>query len=586
MKIPYRNPIVHDTGKSNYPGPYELTDIALKKYNIEREKFGSTEILLPNGNHYTVKDYQYELPDGSIGMHFIPISDTGSVLNSKKEYVPGASLIDEFLREKMQLAKNDPIYAFINYFHPEQNKGDIKYLASKDKVEMGFTHLGGYYGQGYTTNAPMLYHSHRFGVDGSVDNTNYGYPANVQIISLQNVSQATLNKNFRYVDTCLNSGVMFPNKSPLGYMDSIFRVVDINTALMFYRDWIRFEGYLRTDDTWYTYCAAHKTVVTTVALNLPHNLKSFQEVYGNDEGKKLFEQFKLFYNNIIGPDPGFLPADETDFEPLWKKEGFTPVQINPFTKDEYFAYDKARRDRSLTHFTGKKPLKPDQATGWAPQSSAEVIFVFMQVYADMLDAGSIIASASILAFMDQIDQRMGISKAQYLLHAMPIINHLMIADASVNAAKDPDHYLQNAFTGLCLAFGGQPTDADGFQVEIKKVEAAKGIQDFEKLIESDPIPKVLAAWALLGVITEWNSIVKAGSISPTDAYIQMMESIQGYLEDARDMLVTQPDKIEFNTPPTTTHLLSNGMHKTNPFVTVKEVCTVVDFSEVQLKAKS
>ncbi|HRG80165.1 MAG TPA: hypothetical protein PL167_11165, partial [Cyclobacteriaceae bacterium] len=297
-------------------------------------------------------------------------------------------------------------------------------------------------------------------------------------------------------------------------------------------------------------------------------------------------QFKLFYSHIIGPDPGFLPADETDFEPLWKKEGFTPSQINPFTKDEYFAYDKARRDRSLAHFTGKKPLKPDQATGWAPQSSAEVIFVFMQVYADMLDAGSIIASASILAFMDQIDQRMGISKAQYLLHAMPIINHLMIADASVSAAKDPDHYLQNAFTGLCLAFGGQPTDADGFQVEIKKVEAAKGIQDFEQLIESDPIPKVLAAWALLGVITQWNSIIKAGSISPTDAYIHMMESVQGYLEDARDMLVTQPDKIEFNTPPTTTHLLSNGMHKTNPFITVKEVCTVVDFSEVQLKAKS
>ena len=64
----------------------------------------------------------------------------------------------------------------------------------------------------------------------------------------------------------------------------------------------------------------------------------------------------------------------------------------------------------------------------------------------------------------------------------------------------------------------------------------------------------------------------------------MMEGIQADLEKARDLLVTQPDKIQFNTPPTTTHLLSNGMHKTNPFVTVKEVCTVVDFSEVQLKA--
>jgi hypothetical protein len=55
-----------------------------------------------------------------------------------------------------------------------------------------------------------------------------------------------------------------------------------------------------------------------VALNLPHNLNSFQEVYGMREGKDLFEQFKLFYSNIIGPDPGFLVSDETDFEPLWK----------------------------------------------------------------------------------------------------------------------------------------------------------------------------------------------------------------------------------------------------------------------------
>ena len=585
MKIPYRNQIVHDTGKSNYPGPYELTDLALKRYNIAREKFGSTEILIPTGKNFTVKDYQYELPDGSIGMHFIPVSDAGSVLNSNNQYVSGASLIDEFLREVMQLTKDEPIYAFINYFHPEQNKGDIKYLASKDKVEMGFTHLGAYYGQGYTSNAPMLYHGHRFGVDGKFDNPNYGYPANVQIISLQNVPQATLNKNFRYVDTCLNNGVMFPNKSPLGYMDSMFRVVDINTALMFYRDWIMFEQYLRTDDTWYTYCAAHKTVITTVALNLPHNLKSFQEVYGIDEGKDLFDQFKLFYNNIIGPDPGFLATDETDFVPLWKMEGFTPSQISPFTRDEYFAYDKARRERSLNSFTGKKPLYPDQATGWAPQSSAEVIFVFMQVYADMLDAGSIITCASILAFMDQIDHRMGISKAQYLLHAMPIINYVMIADATVNAANDPDNYLKNTFTGLCLAFGGTPADALDFESEIKKVSVAKSLQDFEQLISTNPVAKVLAAWALMGVVSQWSSIVKAGSVAPVDAYVKMMESIHTDLEKVRDMVVTQPDRIQFNTPPTTTHLLSNGMHKTNPFITVKEVCTVVDFNDVQLKVK-
>lgn len=584
MKIPYRNPIVHDTDKSSFPGPYELTDLALKKYNVEREKFGSTEILIPSSS-FTVKDYQYKLPDGKIGMHFVPISDTGNVLNPKNENVPGSSVIDAFLRERMQLKEDEPIYAFVNYFHPEQNKGDIRFLATKtDKIEMGFTHLGGYYGQGYTTNAPMLYHGHRFGVDGSYDSKQYGYPANVQVISMEGVPQATLNKNFRYVDTCLNSGVMFPNKSAHAYMDSAqFRVIDINTALMFYRDWIKFEGYLRKDDSWYPYCAAHKTIVSTVALNLPHNLKSFQEVYGK-EGEDLFNRFKLFYNIIVGPDPGFLPADETDFEPLWKKEGLTSAQISPFTYDEYYAYDKARRARALKNFKGKRPLKPDQATCWAPQSSAEVIFVFMQVYSDMLDAGSIIASASILAFMKKIDARMGISKSQYLLHAMPIINRLMIADASMYAVKDPDNYLKNAFTQLCLAFNGNSADAANFEIEISKVRKAKSIKDFEQLIEQEPPSQVLAAWSLLDVINQWDAIVKAEPVTPIDAYVTLMESIQADLEKAREMLVTEPDKIQFNTPPTTTHLLSNGMHKTNPRITVKEVCTIIDSSEIQLKA--
>ncbi len=585
MKIPYRNPVVHDTGQSDYPGPYELTDLALKNYKIARDKFGSTEILLPNGTSFTVKDYQYKLPDGNIGMHFIPISDAGSVLNPNKEYVPGASLIDEFLRETMQLKPEEQIFAFLNYFHPEQNKGDINFLATKaDKIEMGFTHLGGYYGRGLTSNAPAQYHGHRFGVDSKVNNTAFGYPANVQIISLDGVSQATLNKNLVYADTCLNSGVMFPNKSALAYIDAKFRVLDINTALMFYRDWIRFEGYLRNDDTWYTYCAAHKTVVTIIAMNLPHNLKSFQEVYGDEDGTDLFDRFKLFYNNIVGPDPGFLPADETDFEPLWKKQGFTRDQISPFTVAEYFAYDNARRFGNLEDFQGKKALKPSQATSWAPQSSAEMIFVFMQAYADMLDAGSIITCATLLALMDTIDERMGISKAQYLFHAMPIVEKLMIADARIFAAKDPDNYLTTTFKELCLGFGGAPGDSPDLQAEIAKAKKSASPQDFEQLIENNPSPTGLATWALWGVITDWDKILKAGAIAPADAYVQLMESIQTDLENAREMLVTAPDKVEFYAPPATTHLLSNGMLTTSPLITVKEVCTIVDFSELQLKS--
>ncbi len=190
MQIPYRNPVYHDTAKSKYTGDYELTDQALKNYNIARDKFGSTEVELPDGSSFTVKDYQYRLDGGGVGMHFVPVNNDQSIMGPNKELKSGNYFIDDFLRKTMNLELDEPIYAFVNYFHPEQNKGTIKdLLTSKtsDKIEMGFTHLGAYYGKGYTTNAPMLYHAHKFGVTGEANDTAFGYPANIQILSMQGV---------------------------------------------------------------------------------------------------------------------------------------------------------------------------------------------------------------------------------------------------------------------------------------------------------------------------------------------------------------------------------------------------------------
>ena len=589
MSIPYRNPVVHDTNESKFPSPYELTDNALKNYGISRQKFGSTEVELPGGKSFIVKDYQYKLPDGSVGMHFIPINDKGSVTDAEGNQQDGHFIIDQFLRQKMKLKESETIFAFINYMHPEQNKGTIQELLTSptsDKIEMGFTHLGAYYGNGYTTNAPMLYHSHKFGVDGTANETVFGYPCNVQIICLDGVDQVTLNNNLTYVDTCLNAGVMFPNRSALAYKDSKFRTVDINTSLMFYRDWIRFKIYLKTDHSWYTYCAAHKTIVANVALNLPHNLKSFQEVYGKKEGSIFWEEFKLYYNSYIGPDPGFLPINETYFEPLWKMQGFTAEQISPFTYKEYRAYDKARLKGKLKSFKGKKALLPSEATAWAPQVAAEIIYDIVQTYADMLDAGSVMASATILGFMEQIDDRMGISKLQYLMHAMPLVEKLMIADASISAAKDPENYLANTFKELFAAFGGKSGEEGDVKEEIKKLKGFSGLkQILKEFLKGELMPGAIAAWSLLGVVTHWESIIKAGTIDPIKAYETMMESIQGDLEKAREMHITDPKKVQFNAPPATAHLISNGLYQAGKFVSVQGVCTVIDHTESQIKKK-
>ena len=106
-------------------------------------------------------------------------------------------------------------------------------------------------------------------------------------------------------------------------------MIDINTCLMFYRDWILEKEYLKTDSTWFTYCAAHKTLVTTVALNLPHNRQSFMEVYGATEGSDFYDLFCKNYFDLAGEE--FTPDLETYFVPLWQKEGLSPDQIKPFT---------------------------------------------------------------------------------------------------------------------------------------------------------------------------------------------------------------------------------------------------------------
>merc|ERR1711991_1027132 len=64
---------------------------------------------------------------------------------------------------------------------------------------------------------------------------------------------------------------------------------NLKITLQFYRDWLKGESYLRNDDTWKTYCAEHVTIITNCALNIPQNLKSYQEIWGDAEGSKLYE---------------------------------------------------------------------------------------------------------------------------------------------------------------------------------------------------------------------------------------------------------------------------------------------------------
>ena len=142
-------------------------------------------------------------------MRFFPVNEYGTVIGADGKEAWGSELVDTFIRERMKLGSNDPLYAFIYFIHPEFNKNTVQGFAQTEKIEMGITHMGAYYGQGITSNSPPLYHHRTWGVKGEVFN-NFGYPCNLVMISLDGVDQAMLNKNFILTDKFINYGIRFP----------------------------------------------------------------------------------------------------------------------------------------------------------------------------------------------------------------------------------------------------------------------------------------------------------------------------------------------------------------------------------------
>ncbi|MCP5130487.1 MAG: hypothetical protein H6985_12985 [Pseudomonadales bacterium] len=578
----YRNPVIHDRGPSSYPGEYQVTDAALKTYGTSRELFGTTEVMNADGSSFRVKDCQYVLDCGSVGMTFLPVNDTGAAAGPDGEMVYSSVLVDQLLRDRMGLKPEDPIYALMYYIHPELNKGSVLEFAASDKVELGITHMGAYFGGGRTTNSPPLYHNRLWGVKGEVYN-DFGYPANVMILSLDGVDQALLNKNLQLTDNVLNYGVRFPPD----YKSSKFRPANINTALMFYRDWVTEQHYLRSDVSWFTYCAAHKTLVANVGLNLPHNLNAFKEIYGEQEGADFFKVFSQFHFEVFGEE--FTEAHQTDFEPLWKKQGLTPAQIKPFTLEQYTAWDNALMSGTLDSFTGLKALAPDMGTPWAPQMTADVIYDFVQLYADFVDAGAIAMSATVFGFAAPAIQRTGISKIEYLFGAMPIVQHAMEAHARIYAAAKPaksyecSDYYKATSTELYLALGGKDKEFDAAAKPQHAALQHHGLMDIIKSLIGDLVPEVLTWLSLMRVRDNWESIMAGGQVPMDTAYTQFMEAVQGEFQKARDMVVSDPEGVQFYTPPAIGHMMAIGMYPHNSLVSLKSVVTVMNYTELEKK---
>jgi len=549
------NPVTFK-GELSFPGAYKLTSDALADAyrGVDASKFGTTDVQLPGGKSVTRNDMVYDIGDGKVGMVLIPVSDHGTVTAPDGSQKPGHEVMDAHLRKEMGLGPDDPIFALINYVHPEEHSGDLKALGSAMvKTEMGNTHTGAYVGKGRTTNSPEDYHNNQWG--------NAGYPANVAIVQLAGVDQKTLNKNALICDTILNNDVQFPPD----YKNDKFRTTDLNTTLMFYRDWIRDEPHLKNDPSWRTYCAEHKTIVTNIMLNVPHNEASFKEIFG-DDGAKLWGDFKKKFEEVNGR--AFTAADETSFEPLWKKEGLQPSQFKPWANvAEYNAYDKARHGGTLSSYTGPVPLDPGKGLAFPPETTADLLNDFLETYVPVKDVGAATSAAALMGFKDTIKDRMGIDDMTYLGHAVPVINKMVIADAMIRA-ENPG-YAKQIGAELYLAFGGQMADLQG----------------------GTPNPQImgLVEQCTQGLKQKLGDILQAHDPAvPVEkrqeaANAWLQGAIKPDLERARRQAVSDPGKTDFYAPPAIFHRVSIGMHESSKFVNIKTVATAVDSSELELK---
>jgi len=591
----YRNPVYHFRGQSTFGSPYTITDAALKAYGVSRDLFGSTTIVITQNDLFNVKDYQYAVAkDGNgnvtaVGMYFLPVSDNSFVIDTNGNPVAGSQMVDDYIRSKSGLGPNDDIYALISYMHPELNYGTITALSQTDKNTLGFTHMGAYLGKGITSNSPVAYHDHRFGCAwGGVINTDYGYPCNIHIVGLKGVNQNVFNRNCQLVDLLVGHGLEFPGN----YQASMFRPVFVNAALMYYRDWLMQEDYLMNDPTWYFYCAANKLTVLNIACNLPHNQKSFQEVYGETEGATLWQQFLNRYTNATGFDFYYYPNMETDFTPLWKQEGLSPADITPFTIDQYNAYDSHRRVG--TPYNGPAPALPPKAVVCDAQSTADIIYEFIQIYADPYDAGPLTTIGVLWGWMTPVLQRTGIPELEYLKYTLGISQLLAYEYARISAATTPAPTWQNSqwfwatYNILVTIFGGTG-NATGSQQDIQQIQSLidqdMKADELAKLAASStpPTAEMLAVYTLLNVTEKWSTIMAGGVISQQDAYDEFMQSAKVIFDEAEGIVVSSPDKIQYNILPAAFNLISNGLYSKNDLVNVETICTAVDISEMQLK---
>ncbi|BBM84520.1 hypothetical protein [Candidatus Uabimicrobium amorphum] len=611
-----------------FQGKWKPSNEAIKNtYALDEIGDFGTFVIDEEGKKIRIPDllYSVKLGKGSsnLGIRAIPVKDhehdfeivvdeEGFVrFDYNKQYSDfkwgnGSQLIDEHLQSIMfDGQKNEELFALIGYTHPESQ--DNEYL-----TEGRISHMGVYIGDGETRHSPYDYDP----TWGAIE-----YPVNVYTVSLRGVSQRALNANFRITTRLLNETNEGP-RFPEDYTFDWFRTHNLEELLAFYRGWID-PTYVRRDlnerlmragvagvdlDTPYqhiisteqflqTYCSEHMTIIVNIAINLPQTKKGYQEIWGEEEGARLFTLANELWVKMTGEN---IPQEiVSSFDnPLWKRRlGFSNDILinNPKIRETAFAF------------------------AWKPQTTADLLGDFVGQYASF-DKVSVVRSVmSILSFAPEIQKRTGVSAEKYMELSLLFIDkmfkhHFRLFSAQQDLrskSKEAQQAVsQQYFAQLKGIFANmlqeQPevlflinqkldeTQQSAFSLIENQVsyesfnENSKTITEILRLKIEDKYALSLGkiAWIQFLVDSHKKNIVviKPDGSKSLESLMNIARNAEVKLEKVVDQAAAGSKFVKFYSPPAIAHRIVNNLHLdlTDPDILIQAVATVFDHSEVEI----
>lgn len=545
---------------------------------------GNTPITTPSGKKKYVRDIQYFLGNGRVGIRPFPAvepatmpvpgpgvpyvdisADTtaaegqlatanipnASIQNGEIVVEPSTSQVtrlndlDSYIMNHVQgdPLKTSEIFALTTYTHPEEYFGGAVALPPL-KLQGAYSHMGSYFGRGFTRNSPFDFEKHKIW-------ERYGtYPVDITEVRFkEGVSRRVTNMNTRIYMSILNGNgdkkysVQFPKG---GYKFDWLLMSNLANHLHFLAAWlddtypvtveytdkngvtttVPWTTAVKTLTEYATYCAEHVTASLNLGFNLPFNEAAFVEAYGNEAlGKRLFKLAQDRYTLVAGKLP-----DVPNFQPLYKQNNLQGKAIN-ITKD-------------------------NDGLVWPLQSTVDFVANLIEQYTAWPDVGAAATAATIFGLKDELKTRLSMEDAEYFgEYGFPAIGAAFVYEAMTQVGKTKgvtfEVYKSTQIATIQAMFGRNPAVASNLSsVVTSALDKAEGTLKGQ----NEPITQE-AGWE--GFRTDMKSIIQKGR----NRQLNCKPGVKC---------------VKWYAPPSVAHRISIGIHEANPLIAVETMGTIFD----------